>query len=272
MTMSKQTPSESLRANLTNSFDPAVYVRTRFGGPENYTCQQNKELFEWTSDKIHSIFTGGHYRGDTLLGIGTGPVVKDVITASQWFDEIFLTDISKDNVAFLRKWMAGDSEATEAMEYQMNLFALKEGKGTSWKVKNEQVRARVIDAIVLDMNKPEMLKGTTLNGVLVDLVITCLAVCVSSSTIDDYIKVIKNISDMLKPGGHFVILDVMDQTSYTVGDKTYSLLHTTEDEIKNAFQQNGFEIEHFETHDLGNCPKNVLSDAQTSYCVIGKNV
>ena len=52
-----------------------------------------------------------------------------MITASQWFDDIFLTDISKDNVEFLRKWIAGDSEATEAMEYQMNLFAVKEGKG-----------------------------------------------------------------------------------------------------------------------------------------------
>ena len=75
---------------------------------------------------------------------------------------------------------------------------------------------------------------------------------------------------MIKPGGYFVILDVMDQTTYTVGDKTYSLLRVTEDEIKKAFLQNGFKIEQFETHDLGNCPKTVLSDAQTGYCVIGK--
>ena len=71
----------------------------------------------------------GKYRGKTLLGIGTGPVVKDVITASEWFDEIILTDISKDNVAFLHKWMTGDSEATAAMRYQITDFAIREGKG-----------------------------------------------------------------------------------------------------------------------------------------------
>ena len=74
-------------------------------------------------------FISGQYRGKTLLGIGTGPVVKDVITASQWFDEVFLSDISIDNVAFLQKWKSGDSEAIDAMKYQMIDFALREGKG-----------------------------------------------------------------------------------------------------------------------------------------------
>ena len=56
-------------------------------------------------------------------------MVYSVITASEWFDEVFLSDISKDNVAFLQKWMSGDEEATEAMKYQMTEFALKGGKG-----------------------------------------------------------------------------------------------------------------------------------------------
>ena len=75
----------------------------------------------------------GRYRGATLLDIGTGPVVYTVITASQWFDEVFLSDISKDNVAFLRKWLAKDSETTEAMRYQMGDLLEKKAKGElSW--------------------------------------------------------------------------------------------------------------------------------------------
>ena len=67
---------------------------------------------------------------------------------------------------------------------------------TSWEAKNEQVRIKVKDAMVWDMNKPEMLKGTALDGVLVDCVISCLNVCTTSSTIDDYFGVIKNIRYM----------------------------------------------------------------------------
>ena len=52
-----------------------------------------------------------------------------IITASQWFDEVFLSDISAVNVAHLRKWIHGEPEATEAMKYLMNKFASKDGNG-----------------------------------------------------------------------------------------------------------------------------------------------
>ena len=64
----------------------------------------------------------------------------------------------------------------------------------------------------------------------------------------------------------------MDQTSYTVDDKKFGLLCVTEDEIKKSILQNGFEIEQFDTHYLGNCPKTVSSDAENVYCVVGKKM
>lgn len=269
--MSKQEPSGSFHSE-THVFDPVEYVRAYYSGPDNFPCPQEKEVVEWSVDKIQGMFVGGRYRGATLLDIGTGPVVYTVITASQWFDEVFLSDVSKDNVAFLRKWLAKDSEATEAMRYQMGYFAQKEGKGTSWEIKNEQVRMKVKDAIVWDMNKPRMLKGTALDGVLNDFVIASLCMCTSSSTISGYTGIIKNIGEMLKPGGHFVIIDVMDQTSYFVDDVKFSLLRVTEDEIKTAFLQNGFEIEQFESHSLAIYPNTELSDAQTVYFIVGKKM
>ena len=71
----------------------------------------------------------GKYRGKTLLDIGSGPVMYPVITASKWFDEVFLSDISAVNVAHLQKWLQGESEAIEAMKYLMNKFAIRDGNG-----------------------------------------------------------------------------------------------------------------------------------------------
>ena len=69
-----------------------------------------------------------------------------------------------------------------------------------------------------------------------------------------------------------VILDTMDQTTYTAGDKKFGLLCVTEDEIKTAFLQNGFEIEQFEINKLVNYPHTVLSVAETVYCVVGRKL
>ena len=56
-------------------------------------------------------------------------MVYPVITASKWFDEVFLSDISAANIDFLHKWKQGEPDATEAMKYLMNYFAIKDGKG-----------------------------------------------------------------------------------------------------------------------------------------------
>lgn len=61
-----------------------------------------------------------------MLDIGTGPVVYQIITASEWFNEIYLSDLSKANVEFLKKWLRGESDP---FEYLMKEYALKDGKG-----------------------------------------------------------------------------------------------------------------------------------------------
>lgn len=57
--------------------------------------------------------------------------------------------------------------------------------------------------------------------------------------------------DMLKPGGHFIIVDVIDATYYSVNDVQFGVFHTTEQHIKTAFTESGYLIEDFGTKSLG---------------------
>ena len=57
--MSKQEPNESLHSE-TNIFDPVVYIKAHYSEPENSPCQQDYEIVEWTSGKIHGLFVGGN--------------------------------------------------------------------------------------------------------------------------------------------------------------------------------------------------------------------
>ena len=71
------------------------------------------------------FFTSGKIKGKQLLDIGTGPVVYPIITASKWFDEIYLSDFSKENIELLQKWRRGDSDHMKPL---MEYFAQKEEK------------------------------------------------------------------------------------------------------------------------------------------------
>lgn len=254
-----------------HAFDPILYVQAGYGGPnpDNYVA----EILGWIMDTVHKVFTDGKYRGKNLLDIGSGPVVMPVITASKWFDNIYLSDLSKDNVAFLQKWIEGESEINEAMKYLMSVFAQKDGKGVSWEVKNKQVQQKVKDAIQWNMHKPEMLKGTAIDGVLFDLVTSCQSMCAASTTIAGYVEVVKNISNILKPGGHFVVVDLLDETYYCVNDVKFNVLSTTAEEIKTTFKECGFDIELFQTHVVTSYrPESAPCDAKTIYCVVGKKL
>ena len=68
----------------------------------------------------------GNLRGRKILDVGTGPVVFPIITASKWFDEVYLSDISKPCLELLEKWRRGDSDHMRPL---MESFVAKDGEG-----------------------------------------------------------------------------------------------------------------------------------------------
>ena len=68
----------------------------------------------------------GNLRGRKILDVGTGPVVFPIITASKWFDEVYLSDISKPCLELLEKWERGDSDHMRPL---MESFVAKDGEG-----------------------------------------------------------------------------------------------------------------------------------------------
>ena len=80
-------------------------------------------------------------------------------------------------------------------------------------------------------------------------------------------------SEMLKPGGYFVVVDFLDETYYFVNDVRFGALTTTVEEIKTTFTECGFEIEQFHTHTItSDFPEPAPCDAKTLYCVVGKKL
>lgn len=64
----------------------------------------------------------------------------------------------------------------------------------------------------------------------------------------------------------------MNETWYAVNDVRFRVLCTTEQEIKTAFVESGYEIKHFEAKDLGVYEEETICDAKSAYFIIGKKI
>lgn len=77
---------------------------------------------------------------------------------------------------------------------------------------------------------------------------------------------------ILKPGGHLVIVDTIDNSWYAVGNTKFKTLATTEEEIRRAFSESGYEIEEWETYHVSVCPAKTACDATSMYSVVAKKL
>lgn len=259
-------------SNLTSHgdesfYDPAEYIKLYCSG--SWPSELEKLLCTWTQDQIHKIFVGGKYKGKKLLDIGSGPVVYAVITASKYYDECYVSDLSPANVDFLQKWIR--EESTE-MEYLMKEFSKKEGESGAWEVRKKQVREKIKNAVVSDLRKPNPVSGTILENTSFDAITACLCFSAAVLTIEDYTKAIQNCGKILKPGGHLVIVDIIDNSWYALGNMKFKTLATTEEEIRRAFSESGYEIEEWETYHLNVCPAKPACDATLMYSLVAKKL
>jgi len=60
--------------------------------------------------ELFFILLSGLLDGKTLLDIGTGPSIHSIISPSQHFDEIYLTDYAECNRTILKDWIDGNRQ------------------------------------------------------------------------------------------------------------------------------------------------------------------
>lgn len=231
----------NITTHSESSFNPEVYSQYYNG---NFLSDPIRKTSSWILDHFHNIFKSGALNGKRLLDIGTGPVVHPVITASEWFEEIYLSDVSEANIEYLQKWRRGESEH---MKWLMEYFSEKDGKREIWQILNTRVLNKTKAVVRADVRNANPLSGTAIDDMEFDVITTCMCLQTATLTIEAFKSALQNISKLLKPGGHLVVIDAVDQSSYIVGDKTFRCLSSNPEEVQRAYMDSGYLIEYWDS-------------------------
>ncbi|KAM3922911.1 nicotinamide N-methyltransferase-like [Leptodactylus fuscus] len=219
-----------------NEFNAKVFLKTFYDAEEGY-------FGEWTQfvmQQLHETFTKGAVRGETLLDFGTGPSIYPLLSACEVFDKIIASDLVEENLVELQKWLKKDPEAfdwTHMIKYVCEL----EGNRENCEKKAETLRSKVKEVLICDA-----LKRNPYDPVIVppvDCLLCCLCLEMPCRDITSYCNVLKNFQDLIKPGGHLMILSALNATYTHIGKMRFSVMTSKPEDLEMAFKEAGYHIE-----------------------------
>lgn len=106
--------------------------------------------------------------------------------------------------------------------------------------KKKKLQATVKKTIKCDVLKSNPMEPLVLPKV--DCVLTFGCLECACSDLDTYRRVLKNVSTLIKIGGHLIVSEILNCSSYLLGGKRFSCLVLTKEFMRSAIIETGFTI------------------------------
>ncbi|KAM3922653.1 indolethylamine N-methyltransferase-like [Leptodactylus fuscus] len=220
-----------------DNFDPEEYINTYYNRKSGIYVVDGCLDFELR--KLHEAFATRGVKGKTLIDIGHGPTIYQDLSACEAFDEIIGADYTDRNREYYERSLRNEP-GTFNWDAVIQQVCDMEGKGMSIEEKKKKLENTVKKTLKCDVLKNNPLEPLVLPKVDCVMALGCLE-C-ASSDLDDYRKALKNVSSLLKIGGHLILSEILNCSSYLSGGKRFSCLVLTEEFMRSAIAETGFEI------------------------------
>ncbi|XP_075696841.1 indolethylamine N-methyltransferase-like [Rhinoderma darwinii] len=226
-----------------SSFDPKAYLASfcSLGSGRD-------DILTFRLKKCFQTFGPGGLKGEVLVDIGTGPSIYHLLSACESFPHIIATDFTDRNRQELERWLRREPGTFDWSEIVKTVCDLEGDSRDNWVEKENKLRSRIKKVQKCDVTESNPLGPSVIP--LADCMITALCLETACSDIDEYCRSLKNITTLLKPGGHLVLIGVLGDSFYRVGEKSFFCLPLDEQTVRNAVIDAGYSIKDMELFDI----------------------
>ncbi|KAE8574891.1 hypothetical protein XENTR_v10003624 [Xenopus tropicalis] len=232
-------------AQSYQQFNPRAYLQNNYVPPRADFSNEGS-VVQWKLRCLADACATGEIGGHTLVDIGSGPTIYQILSASEHFKEVVLTDYLEVNRAELRRWLQDEPGAFDWSPYIKHVSKL-EGRGDSWQEKQKRIRERVKTVLPVDVHQPNPLGEEISSGSVDALVSTfCLEAC--SPNLEMFHRALGNITKLLKPGGHLLFIGALEESYYLAGEAKLNVVPVTEEIVRNALSDASYKIKEFKTY------------------------
>ncbi|XP_054854577.1 nicotinamide N-methyltransferase-like [Eublepharis macularius] len=219
-------------------FDPKEYLEMYFSfHPEK---EEETALIVFALKNLHKAFRSSGIKGDTLIDIGSGPTIYQFLSACESFREIIATDYTDQNREEMQWWLRKEPGAFDWSPVVKYVCELEEDR-EKWVQKEERVRKAIKRVLKCDVTQPNPLAPLSLSPA--DCILSTLCLEGACKDLPTYHSALKNISSLVKPGGHLILFVVLEEAFYMVGQRQFSCLYLDQKCVEEAVKEAGFDIE-----------------------------
>uniref|UniRef100_A0A8D0GPB5 Phenylethanolamine N-methyltransferase n=1 Tax=Sphenodon punctatus TaxID=8508 RepID=A0A8D0GPB5_SPHPU len=224
-------------------FNPRAYLQNNYMPPRaNFTSEDC--VVPWKLRCLAEAFSTGELHGRTLIDIGSGPTIYQLLSACDYFEEIIATDYLEVNREVLQGWVHGESGAFDWSPYIQHVCQI-EGKGEPWQVKEQKLREKLKKILPIDIHQPNA--GLPAHRPA-DALISTFCLEAASPDLPSFQRALRNVTTLLKPGGHFLMIGALEESFYLAGEAKLSVVPVTEEDVKEALAKSGYRLHAFRAY------------------------
>ncbi|XP_068099279.1 indolethylamine N-methyltransferase-like [Hyperolius riggenbachi] len=190
-------------------------------------------------EKLHSAFKKGHMAGKILIDISASPTILNLYTASEFFQELIVMRTNDKCVEEIIKWK-NDCPGAFNWEHAASHVVEVEGKGEESEAKEMKMKSTITQVVKFDTETESL--GDLIKVSQADCVITSWLLDIVPHNQDDYIRNLRKMIALLKPGGHMIIFGVTNISYYTIGEHRFHAFTYDENFARKALVAEGMTV------------------------------
>ncbi|XP_068102601.1 indolethylamine N-methyltransferase-like [Hyperolius riggenbachi] len=189
----------------------------------------------------HYMFSSGFVKGDVLIDLSIGSLIHHLYPACDIFKNIIILKLNERCNMETSRWK--DTRTGAFTWNHASAHAAKlEGKSDQVKDKDQQLKTAISHIILCDFGNENITHPVVLP--LADCITSYSVLEAISKDEDDYVRNLEKISKLLRPGGHLILVGVLNASYYMVGREKFHVFDCDESFVKNALSKLGFIIDY----------------------------
>ncbi|XP_078496187.1 nicotinamide N-methyltransferase-like [Lissotriton helveticus] len=210
---------------------------------ETFTSKDSAFLVDGITRMLpffNQIFTTGLVKGELMIELSYAPFLEWAFPACDNFSDIILGGSTDQCVTAIEKWRRNEPGALDLSHVPMALCELQ-GNRDAWPGKENMLRRKIRHVLKYDPSKSNPLSPTILPQADCLILPHCLEVHMTDKK--EFCSALRNVSSLLKNGGHLILIVCLETTFYMLGGFKFPHLCVDESFMSKALDDADYVIE-----------------------------